>query len=294
MNRNAFVKQTAAFAATLIISSSAAFAFDWPQMETASDSFYSYFGQLRGGTIETSLIFKDSSDVKAADKGTIIATISEHNNDYGWFESTLGNAVIISHDNQLMTVYANLDAETIPSMVTRVAQVKTGTPLGTSGNSGWQEGRSCLEFQVVDTKNNASINPRILMPRIGEELPLAIGELSLTDRKGKTSYLTIDHEFASGLYSLYRTRQSVAVPYRTIVSINGAIVETISYDMLKEDNGSLCVYGNKFYSKELLYPDNKRQLLAQVQLTRGRNTVTVSITDILGQKETLSYKLDVF
>src|SRR5574344_2800299 len=120
MNRNAFVKQTAAFAATLIISSSAAFAFDWPQMETASDSFYSYFGQLRGGTIETSLIFKDSSDVKAADKGTIIATLTEHGDDFGWFESTLGNTVIIAHDNQLMTIYANLDEDTVPPTLTKV------------------------------------------------------------------------------------------------------------------------------------------------------------------------------
>ena len=125
MKKSRFVKYTVAFVSALCVSTAACFAFDWPQLETASDSFYSYFGQLRGGTIETSLIFKDSSDVKAADNGTIIATISEHNNDYGWFESTLGNAVIISHDNQLMTVYANLDSETIPYMVNNVTSVKT-------------------------------------------------------------------------------------------------------------------------------------------------------------------------
>jgi hypothetical protein len=291
---SAVSKTICALALVSLATNVSLFAFDWPQNETASDSFYSYFGQLRGGTIETSLIFKDSSDVKAADNGTIVATLTEHGDDFGWFESTLGNTVIIAHDNQLMTIYANLDEDTVPPTLTKVSEVKTGTFLGTSGNSGWQEGRSCLEFQVVDTKNNASINPRILMPRIGEELPLVIGDLSLTDRNGETSYLTVQHEFASGQYSLYRTRQSVAVPYRTTVSINGALVETISYDMLKEDNGTLCAYGNKYYPKELLYPDNKRQLLAQVQLTKGRNTVAVSISDILGYKETLSYKLDVY
>ena len=34
------------------------FAFEWPQEEKIlSDSFYSYFGQLRGNTISSSLIF---------------------------------------------------------------------------------------------------------------------------------------------------------------------------------------------------------------------------------------------
>jgi len=280
--------------AFLLLAGSVVYAFDWPQNETLSDSFFSYFGQLRGGTIETSLIFKDSSDVKAADKGTVIATIREHGNDFGWFESTLGNAVIIAHANQLVTVYANLDEETIPANVNSVTPVIAGTPLGTSGNSGWQEGRSCLEFQVLDTKNHSAINPRILMPRTGEELPLSLGELSLTDRNGKTSYLSVEHTLASGQYSLYRARQSVAVPYHTTVSINGAVVESISYDMLKADSGYLCVSGNKYYSKEVLYPDGRRQLLGQIQLTKGRNTITVAISDILGDKETLSYKLDVF
>src|SRR5574344_2361785 len=161
-----------------------AFAFDWPQAETASDTFYSYFGQLRGGTIESSLIFKDSSPVKSVDDGTIIALISEHEDDYGWFESTLGNAVLVTHENEIVTVYGNLDSDTIPATIARTDTVKTGTALGESGNSGWQEGQSCLEFEILDIKTHSAINPRILMPRIGNELELSINDISLVDREG--------------------------------------------------------------------------------------------------------------
>ena len=278
------------------------FSFDWPQMETASDSFYSYFGQLRGNTIESSLVFKDSSEVKAADKGNVIAIIKEHDNDFGWFESTLGNAVIVAHDNDLTTVYANLDEETMPKDLPSNSAISTGTFLGSSGNSGWQEGQSCLEFQVLDVKNKAAINPRILMPRVGKELPLTISELTLDDRDGKTTYLNLNRKIKSGVYTVYYLRQTVAVPYRTTISINGAVVESISYDMLKEKNGRLCiensVEGNaeeaRSYSKDSLYPDDKRQLLGQVRLTNGRNTLTVSIADILGERKSISYTLDVY
>ena len=53
-------------AAALFIAGQAA-AFDWPQTEIESASFYSYFGQLRGGTISSSLVFTESADIKAAD-----------------------------------------------------------------------------------------------------------------------------------------------------------------------------------------------------------------------------------
>ena len=210
------------FALFILFLSADLFSFDWPQMETASDSFYSYFGQLRGNTIESSLVFKDSSEVKSADKGFIVAIIKEHDNDFGWFESTLGNAVIVAHDNDLTTVYGNLDEETMPQNLYSSSSVSTGTSLGSSGNSGWQEGQSCLEFQVLDVKNKAAVNPRILMPRVGKELPLIISELTLDDRNGKTTYLDLNRRIKSGVYTVYYLRQTVAVPYRTTISINGA------------------------------------------------------------------------
>ena len=285
------IKKIAAISASFILAAGCLCAFDWPQNETEADSFFSYFGQLRGGRIGSSLIFKDNSDIKSSDKGTLAIVITEHSSDLGWFESPLGNAVIVSHKNGLQTVYGNLDGDSLTE--SSDMEVSSGTYLGQSGNSGWQEGQSCLEFKVLDTKNKTAINPRLLMPRIGKELPFVIGELSLDDKSGKTHYLVNEKNFTAGTYLLYRTRQDVAIPYKTNVSINGATVENISYDKLEAHNGRLCAVGNDHYDVNKIYPDSKRQLIAVLRLTKGHGTLSVTLSDLLGTTRTVTYNLEI-
>lgn len=269
------------------------FAFDWPQNAIQSDSFYSYFGQIRGGTINTSLIFTDSEEIKAADEGKVIAVISEHTEESELFESTLGNAVIVAHKDNLQTIYANLDRDSQRERYT-MDSVTTGSSFGLCGNTGWQQGQANLEFQVVDTKNQVFINPRVLMPRVGKELELTIQNVTAVNRKGNEYALGINKRFPSGTYYLYRKRQEIAMPYRTTIFINGAAVETISYDMLREKNGRLCTNGNKSYPAALLYPDSNRQLLAEVSLPKGHNAITIAVVDILGKEVTLTYSMDAY
>ena len=272
----------------------AAFAFDWPQEAVSSDSFFSYFAQLRGGSFETSLIFRDNSTVKAAETGTIAALITEHNNDMGWFESTLGNAVILVHDDDFSTVYGNLDEESLNPELFDAGDVETGMEFGISGNSGWQNGQSCLEFQVLDLKSEASINPRNLMPHMGKELPLEIGKVTVKNEEGTSWDLANTRIIPSGRYSIYHSRQNVAVPYRTKISLNGASIESISYDRIKAEDGELCIYGNRSYSCEDIYPDEDRQLLGIIQLTKGKNTLSITIQDITGVEKSVSYNMDIY
>jgi hypothetical protein len=280
---------TAIFSAAAEIS-----AFDWPQKETESDSFFSYFGQLRGGTISSSLIFRDNSDIKSADAGEVIAVISSHDDEFGWFESALGNSVIVSHKDGLSTVYSNLDDDSIPQAIYENQKIESGTFLGTSGNSGWQEGQSCLEFKVFDAKNNSAVNPRILMPKIGRELPLSSGTITLFDKNGLPHNLLNERRLPAGTYSVYRTRQEVAVPYKTLVAVNGATVENITYDILKENDGKIGVNGNTHYSVEEIYPDDSHQLVGVVELNKGANTISVTVVNILNSAASISYKLEIY
>ena len=221
----------------------ALFAFDWPQNEILSDSFYSYFGQFRGGTIGNSLVFSESKTVKAADDGRLLAIISEHDEDE-LFESTLGNAVVLAHKDELLTVYANLDAENLDALY-GMHDVTTGTSFGTTGTSSWQEGEGCLEFQVLDIKNKTYVNPRLLMPRVGKELQLTIKNVTAVNKKGTVFDLGTQKTLSSGVYQLYRERQDIAMPYRTTVYINGAVAESLTYDTLSEKNGKIAVNGKK-------------------------------------------------
>jgi murein DD-endopeptidase MepM/ murein hydrolase activator NlpD len=276
-------------AATLAIST--IFAFDWPQNEILSDSFYSYFAQLRGGTIGTSLVFSESREVKAADDGRILAVISEHDEDE-LFESTLGNAAILSHKDSLITVYANLDAENLPSLYS-MTDIKTGTSFGTTGTSSWQQGEGCLEFQVLDIKNRTYVNPRILMPRVGKELPLSIKDVTAISKKGVSYDLGTAKTMPSGIYQLYREKQDIAMPYKTTVFINGVVSESLSYDTLSESNGRICVSGKKNYDVSVMYPNDEQQFLGEVTLTKGKNSIMVVAADILGKEKQITYTVEV-
>ena len=231
--------------------------------------------------------------MSAAEDGHIMAVITEHNNDFGWFESTLGNAVLIAHDDGFSTVYGNLDEETLSDNLLELDSVSVGDVLGESGNSGWQEGQSCLEFQVIDVKKGTVINPRNFMPRMGSELPLEIGNVTLDDESGKTHYLALEKYLKAGRYKIYHPRQEVAVPYRTATLLNGATVESISFDTMHENGGRLCISGNSNYPVDVIYPDEKRQLIGTVQLLKGHNRLTITMTDLLGTSQTANYDLEV-
>ncbi|MBB5225535.1 hypothetical protein DYE50_03260 [Treponema ruminis] len=281
----------AIFTLAAALTISAIFAFDWPQNEILSDSFYSYFAQLRGGTIGTSLVFSESREVKAADDGRMLAVISEHDEDE-LFESTLGNAAILAHKDSLITVYANLDAENLPSLYS-MTDLKSGTSFGTTGTSSWQQGQGCLEFQVLDTKNRTYVNPRILMPRIGKELQLSIKDVTAISKKGVSYDLGTVKTMPSGIYQLYREKQDIAMPYKTTVFINGVVSESLSYDTLSESNGRICVSGKKNYDVSVMYPNEEQQFLGEVTLTKGKNSIMVVASDILGKEKQITYTVEV-
>ncbi len=289
----ALLKKTAVFSVVTLLSLGTAYGFEWPQENIDASSFYSYFAQLRGGTVCSSLIFSESAEVHAAEDGYVAAVIVEHTDDFGWFESTLGNAVIVSHEDNLVSVYANLDEDSLAPVLESGEKLSKETVLGESGNSGWQKGMSCLEFMVLDTEKATAINPRILMPRLGGEKQLEMGQVTVDDKRGITHALAVEKYFSSGRYSVYHTRQDVAMPYRTVIAVNGATVENIVYDTLKESGGRLCALGNRPYTVEQLYPDDKRHLLGVVDLPHGHTVLTVTLINIFGHAVTSTYNLEV-
>ena len=93
---------------------------------------------------------------------------------------------------------------------------------------------------------------------------------------------------------MYRQRQSVAIPYKTRVVVNGIVADEISYDQLIQNGSVVYAAGRKNYPKEALYPDTRLQLLGEVTLTPGKNTLGIALTDILGEVTTTSYSLTIY
>ena len=113
-------------AATVLAGASA---FEWPVSELYPVSI---FGQKKEQSVECGIVLEKTELVRAAGNGTVLLTIDSGYSPHG-FPGTLGNAVIVAHDEGLVTIYGNL------SSLDRIEQrttVETGTILGEAGASG--------------------------------------------------------------------------------------------------------------------------------------------------------------
>jgi len=279
------------FTISLSIFITQAYSFNWPQAEVTENSFSSYFGQKRGSLISSSVVFSEPEEIKAAETGYVLAILTENNDDSAFFPSTLGTAVILSHEDNLLSVYGNLDSETITLNDTNEKIIDSGAILGHSGSSGYQEEKNNLEFQVIDAKNKSAINPKVLMPHSEAELPLILRGITLRNKNNNFYDLEQNKSFTSGLYKVYFRRNAIAAPYKTSVSINGVLVDQLSYDMITQENNKLCIIGKKKYINSDVFPDDNLQLIGEAMLTPGRVTLGLSLTDSLGNIKQQSFNI---
>ena len=278
---------TIAFLSTVL----SVFAFDWPQANVTKDSFNSYFGQNRGGILSTSIIFSEPEEVKAAEDGYVIAVLTDNADDSDFFPSTLGTAVILSHSDDLLSVYANLDAQTLTLKNQNERTIDAGAIIASSGNSGFQDNHGNLEFQIIDAKNKSAINPKVLMPRAEEEIPLSLSGIMIGSKNNDFYDINLYKTYNSGLYKVYFKRNPIASPYKTSVSINGVIVDQLSYDMITQENNKLCIIGKKKYTDSDIFPNDDLQLLGEAMFTPGRATLGLTISDTLGNIKQLNYNI---
>ena len=289
------MKKSFALLTSFIFIASTLFAIEWPQEEFDKDALVSYFGQNIDGSISTSLIFKDPAEIKAINDGKVLIVMSNEADDTQFFPSTLGNAVILCHDDDLISVYANLDNDSINENLGSKKNVSEGEKIGETGNSGWQKTRSNLEFQIVDLQKSAAINPKILLPRTENEIDYSMTGIMLQNKEGKYFDLKENRVFPSGSYKVFQTRNKVAVPYRTSITINGVVLDGIAFDTVGQENGKLYVIGEKEkYTVQDLYPDDTLILLGTLMLAPGRSTLGLSIQNFLGKTKHLDYILSIY
>lgn len=270
------------------------FAFDWPLENVTEYSYNSYFGQNRGGVISTSIVFSEPSEIKAAENGHVLIVMTDQNDDSDFFPTTLGTSVIISHEDNLLSVYGNIDSESVIDINSDNHEIKSGSVLGTSGNTGWQNENGNLEFQIVDTSNKTAINPKILMPRSQNEQPLVLTGVKLQSKNGRYYDINKTKTFESGLYKIYIRRNDVIAPYKTSVAINGITVDQITYDTISQENGRACVIGKKKYTSDVVYPTPDLQLIGEANFTPGKATLSLYLADILTKTKQSNFNITIY
>jgi len=282
------------FAFTALLLSFSLFAYEWPIENFETNATRSFFGQNKGGILSTSLVFTEPSPIHATEKGKILIIMTDEEDDNDFFPSTLGTSCIIQHDDNLISVYGNLDSENLETATLSKTKVESGDILGYSGNSGWQDNRSSLEFQIVDTGSKAAINPKIILSRSTEKNDISITNVFVTNKNGDVYDLKNSKSFSSGIYRFYQTRKDIYVPFRSSIGINGVIADQISYDTIIQENGKSCVIGKKKYSSTDIYPNDNLILIGEAMMTAGRTAVTITVQDMLENTKIVNYTLNIY
>ena len=281
MKRNIFI---------IIISSIFSLAaFEWSQTPS---KITESFAENRGDCFNTGVVYENKGDVSVAEKGTSIINLKEQDS-MGWFNSPLGNAVIIVHDNKMMSIYSNLKKDITFS---ESMHFQTGEIIAKSGDSGWQgeNTENCGSgFKVIDTKKQTVVNPMILIEPDTNKERIQIEGVKAITRRGKVVDLYKGVTISSGQYTLYMQRPQNLMIQESQVSLNGVVNEMIYYDSLNQNISKLTIRGNRNYSYAEIYPDSKKMRLAEVLLQKGSNTIEISLSGNNGSKTSIVYRLNV-
>ena len=266
-----------------------AVAFEWPVSEVNP---LSLFGQKAETSIECGIVLENTGIIRAAGSGTVLMTLDSSSGPSS-FPSTLGNAVIISHDEGLVTVYGNLASL---DRLNQQSTVETGTILGEAGASACTREKNTL-FQVMDQTRKLYLNPLLLLPARTDTRKPVIREATLTAGNGRVYPLESTRSVRQGKYRLHAeisdTVDNLAnalAPFRVTIILNGSEYSHIPFEIITVKSDSLQLDSAGQESGEL-YDDNGFMCLGEIPLARGKNDISIIARDIAGNERVVSWSI---
>ncbi len=277
------------FALALLIAPAAAM--EWP---TGVFKPARLFAQRNESVIECGLTLDDVEAVRAAGYGEVLLTLSPPANMTG-FPGTLGTAVLLVHDDDLLTVYGNLDSD---SLMTGTGDIESLAIIGSAGNTGWGKKNSLL-FQVIDRKKATFLNPLLLLSSIRDTRSPLIRTVIAVNSAGQSISLAGARALRQGSWRLYAdivdTLDGLSTelsPFRVGVAVNGKEQSAIPYETLKAEGGRL-VLGNAALNADHLYSDPSRIFLGTIQFVRGRSELVIHTRDASGNERSAAFQIQV-
>lgn len=290
--------------ACIIISALSLQAFEWPVKNVKPESFKSYFAQNRGNTISSSIVIQTLPEkeeeetfipeVINSEDGKVLVILTDFKDDNDFFPSTLGQAVIVSHEDNIISVYGNLESS-VENAMNSAPKISKGTNLGIIADSAWTETTKSLEFKIIDTKNQIAVNPRILLPRVEKEKSFAPVEIIVENKDGKRFDLNTNRSFLSGNYKFYQKRNDTLTPLKSSISVNGELCDELNFSEIFQKNNEIFVSSNsKKYTDSELYPDSKLLLIGEARIAKGKSVITFENTSLLEEKRLVNYAVNIY
>lgn len=280
-------------AAALFLSGffSNASAFEWPVPQPYPASL---FGQRAFGVTERGIVLEKADIVRASGHGTILVVLKKNRNMSG-FPGTLGNAVVLSHDEGLLTVYGNLDGA---DRISERVNVESGDILANAGTSAWGKSGSVI-FQVIDREKKTFLNPLLVLPPLEDRKAPSIRNVVVVSSGGQAYALGTAKSVRQGKYRLYAdipdaidTSPYELAPFRITIQVNGKEYSSIPFELLQEKSGELYLSNPEFTWKKL-YSDPERMYLGELSLTRGRADISIIARDTAGNERSVLFGLQI-
>ncbi len=267
--------------------------FEYPQPisdSNVSDDIAMYFGDSMKDAYSPALVFSKSDTVTSTAAGKVLIRMAK-DPQFG-FPSTLGNTLIVKHDNDIVCAYGNLKEISLTNRAKTLRNVQT---IGESGSSAWQIDESGVILITYDIKNRTVFNPLIILPRLETPRLPPVYSLSLIDSRGTEYDLDTRRTVPSGTYYLYRSRSTAAtITHKSTVLINGQEATSVDYNMLSQKKDVLSAFSTKHFPFSIAYPSNDKQLLGSVLLHPGRNVITITLTDIAENIRTATQVVEAY
>jgi hypothetical protein len=266
-------------------------ALEWPVAEIKVKSF---FGQRDEARISGGIALADADVVRASGNGKRVISIARNGNMNG-FPSTLGNAVIIAHDDGLLSVYGNLDST---DRVSTHETLETGAILGSAAASGWAR-QGELIFQVIDKERKTMLNPMLVLPALPDSRGPVIKNVIAMSGSGQIAALGAAKFVRQGQYRLYADiadtvdgSQAPLAPFRVSVLVNGSEAASIPFEVLRAEKGKVYL-DSPAYTTATLYGDPERMFLGEITLNRGRADISVIARDTAGNERNVLFSLQI-
>ena len=264
---------------------------EWPVQEFKPTHF---FGQRSEQGMETGLILENSGTVRASADGTVLLRLEENTNMSG-FPNALGNTVILTHDDGLLTVYGNLDSI---DRVSEASHVELSSILGKTGSSGWGNPTDCI-FQVIDQTKKTILNPLMLLPGFKDRHAPNIRNVVLVSQNGQTIAPGSVDAVRQGTYRLYAdicdtidNASTELSPFRITVLINGKEHTLIPFEQMKESDGKLYLSSPAF-TRDTFFSDPTRIFLGEISLIRGQADISLMVKDTAGNERSVLFGLQI-
>lgn len=274
------------------------FALEWP---VENPMLKSTFAENKGGSFNTGIdIVAEKPPVKAVADGDVIYYREENSNLFS-LPSGLGNFVILEHDRQLRTLYANLGTE---SFLKNKDRAKAGDVLGVISNNGIASERY-FHFEVIDRELSEIVNPVVLFPLIPDSTKPVIEEVSIK-REGENNYTRLysrntikagKYDLSAVIYDISENRRQTGkdrvAPYKVSIYLNGEEVYALKYNSLKNNNNTLAINGKSVGAKEYYpFPDNPWQIyLGNFDFKIGTIRIEIVTGDYAGNETTRNFLL---